>query len=73
MALRDKTKDWYEGEYVFYENKPDSPFFVVGGYYVRHWTARAARRLIEFWLDNWKWCIGFLVSLAALTLAYLRL
>lgn len=50
-----KIKAWYEGKYIPYENSPDSPIFFFGGTDKRHWTARIARILVEFYLEHWKW------------------
>ena len=71
MAIRDKFRDWYVGKYVPFENDPDSPIVLIGGYFQRHWSARAVRRIVVFWRTHWKWCLTFLVTLGALVLGYL--
>lgn len=66
-------KKWYEGEFVEYENDPNSLVVMIGGDYKRHWTAEIARRLVAFYLAHWKWLWGFVASLMGLYLAYLKL
>lgn len=56
---------WYQGTYTPYENLPGSPLIFVGGDYHRHWTARAARAIVEFIAREWKWIIGTGVAIAA--------
>ena len=73
MAIRDKVRAWYVGEYVPFENDPDSPIVFVGGYFERHWSARLVSTFVYFWRFHWKWCLGFLVSVAALVVAYVSL
>jgi hypothetical protein len=53
MSLRSIIENWYEGEYVPYENHPDDAVVIIGGTYKRHWTASDARVLVNFWLDHW--------------------
>ncbi|NKL22547.1 hypothetical protein [Rhizobium leguminosarum] len=64
--------DWYEGQYVPYENDRRNHFIIVGGYYERHWTARAARRVVEFWFAHWQWTIGTIIALLALCLTVFK-
>jgi hypothetical protein len=66
-------RDWYQGKFVVYENDPNSSVFVVGGDYERHWSARAARIMVEFYLREWKWILATLLALAGLYVAYKRL
>lgn len=68
-----KIKSWYEGKFTPYENDPHSRVFVLGWSYERHWTARAARVLVEFYLREWKWLFGTVIALAGLALALMRL
>jgi hypothetical protein len=43
---------WYNGEYV----APDyDPHIVMMGHQRYHWSARAVRSLVEFYLEHWKW------------------
>ncbi len=41
--MRDFFRKWWEGEYVPYENKPNSPIVFIGGDYERHWTVNKHR------------------------------
>jgi hypothetical protein len=66
-------KKWYEGEKVFYKNEPGSPVVFFGWDEHRHWTARIAHVLVDFYLREWKWIYGALFTLAGLFLAYQRL
>ena len=43
---------WYRGEYVAPENDPNSAVFFAMGHQRYHWSARAARRLVRFYLEN---------------------
>lgn len=68
-----RIKDWYEGEFEVYENDPNSQVVIIGGDYKRHWTARIARVVVEFYLDHWKWLWAFSMSVVGLYLAWLKL
>jgi len=59
---------WYDGRFVPHDNPPGSAVVFLGGTYERHWTARVARVLIEFYLQHWQWIIGIavLISIAIL-------
>jgi hypothetical protein len=37
-----RIREWYAGEYVVYENDPNSALVFIGGDYRRHWTANVA-------------------------------
>jgi hypothetical protein len=57
--MREKIRKWYEGEFVPYKNDPNSAvFFVNGGQFKRHWTAKLVRWAFAFWLREWKWTLG---------------
>ncbi|MCK3776685.1 hypothetical protein MZK49_08060 [Ensifer sesbaniae] len=71
-VLIKRAADWYEGKYVSYENDPHSRVFIVGGYYERHWTARVARTLVEFWLAHWQWTIGTMLALLGLYVTLIK-
>lgn len=62
-GLMKQVRDWYEGKYVPFENDPHSGVFIVGGRYERHWTARGARMIVEFWSAHWQWTIGTVLAL----------
>ena len=69
----EKISKWYEGEWVPYENTPDSSIHIIGGDVERHWTAEVVRRFVTFYLAHWKWLWGFAVSLSGLYLALQQL
>jgi hypothetical protein len=56
--MKEKIKRWYEGEFIPYENDPNSAVFFVGGNHKRHWTAKLSRWAIEFYMREWKWTLG---------------
>ena len=68
-----KIKQWYEGEQIAHENDPASLVVIFGFYTKRHWTASVARAVVTFYLSHWKWLWGFVVSVFALYLGYLKL
>ncbi|KWT77087.1 hypothetical protein ASH09_12160 [Agrobacterium radiobacter] len=61
--------DWYKGRYVAHENDPRSSVVIIGGSYERHWTARVAHKVVEFWSAHWQWTIGTVLALIALYFA----
>ncbi len=63
---------WWVGEFIPYENDPNSIFQIIGGRYRRHWSAVALRAAINFFAREWKWCITFTFGLAGLVMTYLR-
>lgn len=69
-VLMKRVEDWYEGQYVPYENDPRSSVIIVGGYYERHWTALVVRKIVEFWFAHWQWTIGTALALLGLFLAF---
>lgn len=73
MNLKQKFSKRYEGEYVPYENDPNSSFVMIGGDYERHWTANVVRSVVAFYLAHWKWVWGFSASVVGLYMAYLKL
>ena len=64
-----KVSHWWEGEFVHYENDPNSPGFIIGGYQKLHWTARAVRLVWEFYQEHWKWLWGTCIAIAAIVVA----
>jgi hypothetical protein len=57
--MKQIIKRWYEGEYVPYDNDPDSSLiFLNGGHYRRHWTAMFTRWAIDFYMREWKWTLA---------------
>jgi hypothetical protein len=70
QMFKDKTFAWYEGRYVPWENDRHSPIVLVGGSYHRHWTARFAHVVVEFWLEHWKYVITTSIAIIGLWIAY---
>lgn len=70
--LRSKARQWWEGEFVPYENDPNSGLFFVGGWQRRHWSARAAQALWDFLGREWKWATGFALTCIGLLMTYVR-
>jgi hypothetical protein len=73
LAVLSAIKKWYEGRYVPHKNDPSSPLVFVGGNYERHWTAQAARIVVRFWMEHWKYIITTSIAAAALLIAYSKL
>ena len=64
---------WYEGEYVPFKNDSDSMLVILDGDYKRHWTARVARVLVEFWMKHWQWMITASIAVVGLIIAAMKL
>ena len=73
MSVLSKVKHWYEGERRFYDNPPGASVVILGWTEERHWTARIAHKLVEFWFAEWKWVLGTVVALVGLFIAYKKL
>lgn len=69
----DIVKRWYQGKFVPHENEPNSPVVFLGWNYERHWTAKTARVLVEFYLAHWQWLIGTVIAVLSLWVAVLAL
>ncbi|WP_299010153.1 hypothetical protein [uncultured Shewanella sp.] len=71
-----KLKDWYEGEYIPYENEADSSAVIIGGDMKRPLLARVISATIDFFKVHWKWVIttliAFLAVLAAMPFAIIN-
>jgi len=61
----ERIANWYKGKFVAYHSEPGSSLVFMGGSYERHWTARAARAVAEFYLREWKWIIGTVIAVVA--------
>ncbi len=70
--IKDAVYRWYEGEYIPHENRPGAAIAFVGGWYRRHWTALAARAVLEFCAREWKWLLGFLLAFLTAMVAMLQ-
>lgn len=73
MNIWTKVRGWYEDKMVPLENSPNSELIFLGWSYERHWTAKCARVLVEFYLANWQWLIGTLIGALSLWVAVLAL
>jgi hypothetical protein len=54
---------WYDGEFV--ENDPASPLKFIASRRPSR-AARGLRVLVKFYLNHWKWIIGFLIAVLGL-------
>jgi len=72
MSLRGRIENWYEGEFVHYEDDPHDSVVVIGGIYKRHWTSSVARMLARFWINHWQWTIGTVLAICGLAIALTR-
>ncbi|MFC3034373.1 hypothetical protein ACFOEE_17845 [Pseudoalteromonas fenneropenaei] len=63
----EKIRKWWKGEAYYLES------VFPGIRYKRHWTAKFARIIVEFYLKNWQWWLGFLVAVSGLFIAYKKL
>jgi hypothetical protein len=68
--MRKWIKSWWEGEFQPFENDDYSQFWLIGGVYNRHWTARAARYIVGFLKVEWKWVFGAAMAIAGLWIAF---
>jgi hypothetical protein len=60
-------KKWYQGE-EYNVSTPDFPIF-PGIRYRRNWSSLLVHNVIEFYLKEWKWLWGILISIAGLAIA----
>jgi hypothetical protein len=72
-TIWEHISSWYTGKWVAYENPPGSGFILIGGYYQRHWTSRAAHVLVNFYLTHWQWVVGTALAIAALIVSIMAL
>lgn len=71
--LLSKYKKWYLGKYIPPENDPRSLVVRVLGHYKRPFLAKILSGIAKFWLNHWKWILGFLLGIATLIVAILAL
>lgn len=71
MGLRDALRSWWHGEYL--DDDRHSSLVILPGILHRHWTARAARAMLEYARENHRWLIGTLIGAAGVILAALKL
>lgn len=70
--MKKNFQQWWDGEYIPYENDPNDGFFIIGGDQVRHWTSDFTHRIWNFIKVEWKWVIGFLLTCTGLVMTYIR-
>ena len=69
----DGIRRWWEGDFIPYQNDPHSGVILIGGTVRRHWSARAARALCDFYLRHWQYLWSTLLGIAVLIVAILAL
>ncbi len=62
-----RLQNWWRGEEYYIED------VLPGIRYRRHWTSNLAHISVSFYLKNWQWCLGFIVAIAGLTVAIMKL
>src|SRR5439155_15398653 len=69
--MRKRIEEWYRGPWMAPPpNDPNSPIvFISAGSNEPHWTARAARALVGFWLAHWQFIIGTVLTVTGLLIA----
>jgi hypothetical protein len=72
IRLRERIENWYQGEFVAYENDPYGDLVFIGGRYNKSFSAKTATVLVNFWSKHWKYSIGVIVTVAAAILNYLK-
>ncbi|HLW91019.1 MAG TPA: hypothetical protein VKS78_06945 [Roseiarcus sp.] len=78
MALRlrvslhmwERLKNWYRGEYVSHQNDPSSALVFIGGRYKQPLAARMLNVVFDFYLKNWRWCIGTMIAITGLVIHF---
>jgi hypothetical protein len=61
--LKDKLKNWWEGELEPYRNDLNSDLAIIGpGRYRQHWTSRVAHWAVDFYMREWKWTLGAIAT-----------
>lgn len=62
-----KLQRWWQGDEYYIEG------IIPGIRFKRHWTAKIARSIVDFYLKNWQWCLGFAVAVISLSVAIIKL
>lgn len=64
------VKEWYNGEVKIYEfdnDSDDGSLYVMPMIYTEyHWTAKAARNVVTFYIQHWQWIWSTLIAFLAL-------
>jgi hypothetical protein len=67
-------KRWYEGEAKMTKGYNGPGIVMIPAPYTEyHWTARAARSLVSFYLRHWQWIGGSAIALLGIYVAYLAI
>jgi len=67
-----RLRAWHQGEYVPPENDPTSNLVFIVGRYKRPHLAQILDATFNFYLRNWKWCIGTTIAIVALVFQLAR-
>lgn len=71
--MLDKIKRWYNGTPILEEHEDDegdsSVSFLPMFYVEYHWTAKAARSVVSFYIRHWKWVWGTAITVVGIFLA----
>lgn len=68
-----RVRGWYEGEgkTTVYEDDPSSGVSFMPSFHTEyHWTATAARTLVNFYGRNWQFVWTTIIALVGIYLAY---
>lgn len=69
-------RQWYNGKTTMleFENDPNSRVVVLPAWITTyHWTARIARSLVKFYLQNWQFVWGTAIGLIGVIIGLLSL
>lgn len=69
MKLNDRIKRWYNGEFVVFNQDPNSDLVVIGGSQEYSRSAKIARAIVQHLAKEWKWWIGTAIAVCGLLLA----
>ena len=76
MGIVERIREWYCGEMklLIHDNPPDSPVWVAPMPYVEHhWSAKALRAFVAFYLRHWQWIWSTVIAVTSLYVAALAL
>lgn len=71
-----KIKRWYEGTSRVTTYSAGTTSYGISGAALEtdyHWTAKATRAAVHFYLQNWQWVWGFLLAVAGFIVSVLAL
>ena len=57
-------KKWWQGKYINppQSNQNDSIVF-ISGYFERHWSSKIVHKLVDFYLEHWKFIWGSIIAI----------